>query len=294
MGFEQLQDNIPGQLGPFPGHYPSNKLRGCFWTGVLNLFFFPIMLNGISCISTCVHCLLYFSWAPLTLSSSCVDKTPHSQSPLSEAQAVTTHSVSLVAQSLNSLNSLVGSPCHSCVVFHGGEHRPGHSARCHLSPEESQLAGDAPPHTSQGCCWLMPGLSYAFHLGRMAVAGQPSLWAGRMLKRSNTCAFSLGRTSNWTKAGAFGGNSRNSCVCELYFDRIHDIYWARVRVVAGGEQSEWAISSELQLYRDSKDWGASPVGLFLGGRWGEGTLERSDGIQWESILGYWREKSQEP
>ncbi|KAL9837079.1 interleukin-22 receptor subunit alpha-1-like isoform 3-T4 [Geothlypis trichas] len=59
------------------------------------------------------------------------------------------------------------------------------------------------------------------------------------------------RTSNWTKAGAYGGNSRNSCVCELYFDRIHDIYWARVRVVAGGEQSEWAISNELQLYRDT-------------------------------------------
>ncbi|KAL9837078.1 uncharacterized protein GJ701_010720 isoform 2-T3 [Geothlypis trichas] len=33
--------------------------------------------------------------------------------------------------------------------------------------------------------------------------------------------------------------------------RIHDIYWARVRVVAGGEQSEWAISNELQLYRDT-------------------------------------------
>ncbi|XP_074407519.1 uncharacterized protein LOC102061346 isoform X1 [Zonotrichia albicollis] len=59
------------------------------------------------------------------------------------------------------------------------------------------------------------------------------------------------RTSNWTKAGAYGGNCRNSCVCELYFDRIHDIYWARVRVVAGGERSEWAISSELQLYRDT-------------------------------------------
>ncbi|XP_037978966.1 interferon gamma receptor 1-like [Motacilla alba alba] len=59
------------------------------------------------------------------------------------------------------------------------------------------------------------------------------------------------RTSNWTKAGAYGGNSRTSWQCELYFDRIHDIYWARVRVVAGGEQSEWASSSELQLYRDT-------------------------------------------
>ncbi|XP_014111898.1 PREDICTED: interleukin-22 receptor subunit alpha-1-like, partial [Pseudopodoces humilis] len=59
------------------------------------------------------------------------------------------------------------------------------------------------------------------------------------------------RTSNWTKAGACGGNRRSSWVCELYFDRIHDIYWARVRVVAGGEQSEWASSSELQLYRDT-------------------------------------------
>ncbi|XP_066058509.1 uncharacterized protein [Chamaea fasciata] len=59
------------------------------------------------------------------------------------------------------------------------------------------------------------------------------------------------RTLNWTKAGACGGNSRSSWVCELYFDRIHDIYWARVRVVAGGQQSEWASSSELQLYRDT-------------------------------------------
>ncbi|KAM4886326.1 uncharacterized protein FYW23_011490 isoform 2-T2 [Sylvia borin] len=59
------------------------------------------------------------------------------------------------------------------------------------------------------------------------------------------------RTLNWTKAGACGGNSRGSWVCELYFDRIHDIYWARVRVVAGGQQSEWASSSELQLYRDT-------------------------------------------
>ncbi|XP_041896221.1 interferon lambda receptor 1-like isoform X2 [Corvus kubaryi] len=59
------------------------------------------------------------------------------------------------------------------------------------------------------------------------------------------------RTSNWTKADACGGNSRSSWVCELYFDRIHDIYWARVRAVARGEQSEWASSSELQLYRDT-------------------------------------------
>ncbi|XP_063273006.1 uncharacterized protein LOC134560688 isoform X2 [Prinia subflava] len=101
-----------------------------------------------------------------------------------------------------------------------------------------------------GRCWLILGLSYTFQLGRMAVAGQPSLWAEKMLKRNNPFAFSLGRTSNWTKAGACGGNSRSSWVCELYFDRIHDIYWARVRVVAGGEQSEWASSSELQLYRD--------------------------------------------
>ncbi|XP_032928552.1 interferon gamma receptor 1-like isoform X3 [Catharus ustulatus] len=58
------------------------------------------------------------------------------------------------------------------------------------------------------------------------------------------------RTSSWIKAGACPGNS-SSWVCELYFDSIYDIYWARVRVVAGGEQSEWAGSSELQLYRDT-------------------------------------------
>ncbi|XP_064526431.1 uncharacterized protein LOC135421707 isoform X1 [Pseudopipra pipra] len=59
------------------------------------------------------------------------------------------------------------------------------------------------------------------------------------------------RTSSWIKADACRGNSTGSWECELYFDRIHDIYWARVRAVAGGEQSEWASSSELQLYRDT-------------------------------------------
>ncbi|XP_017938708.1 uncharacterized protein LOC108641416 [Manacus vitellinus] len=58
-------------------------------------------------------------------------------------------------------------------------------------------------------------------------------------------------TSSWIKADACRGNSTGSWECELYFDRIHDIYWARVRAVAGGEQSEWASSSELQLYRDT-------------------------------------------
>ncbi|KAM8987560.1 uncharacterized protein PRD47_017780 isoform 3-T4 [Ara ararauna] len=60
------------------------------------------------------------------------------------------------------------------------------------------------------------------------------------------------RTSQWTDAGACWGNSTGpSWVCELYFDKIHDIYWARVRAVAGGEHSEWAYSRELQLYRDT-------------------------------------------
>ncbi|XP_071425704.1 uncharacterized protein [Pithys albifrons albifrons] len=59
------------------------------------------------------------------------------------------------------------------------------------------------------------------------------------------------RTSRWIRTDACRGNSSGSWACELYFDRIHDIYWARVRAVAGGEQSEWASSSELQLYRDT-------------------------------------------
>ncbi|XP_010014893.1 PREDICTED: interleukin-22 receptor subunit alpha-2-like, partial [Nestor notabilis] len=60
------------------------------------------------------------------------------------------------------------------------------------------------------------------------------------------------RTSQWTSAGACWGNSTGpSWVCELYFDKIHDIYWARVRAVAGRKHSEWAYSSELQLYRDT-------------------------------------------
>ncbi|KAM9600690.1 fatty-acid amide hydrolase 2 isoform 4-T4 [Morphnus guianensis] len=60
------------------------------------------------------------------------------------------------------------------------------------------------------------------------------------------------RTSRWTKVDTCWGNSTSSSwACELYFDKIHDIYWARVRAVAGGKLSEWAYSSELQLYRDT-------------------------------------------
>ncbi|XP_039940054.1 uncharacterized protein LOC120762085 isoform X2 [Hirundo rustica] len=54
------------------------------------------------------------------------------------------------------------------------------------------------------------------------------------------------RTSNWTKACACRGNSRSSLVCELYFDRIHDIYWARVRVVAGATVGPPRLSWLLQ------------------------------------------------
>lgn len=60
------------------------------------------------------------------------------------------------------------------------------------------------------------------------------------------------RTKGWTKADACWGNSTGSSwACELYFDDIHNIYWARVRAVARGEVSEWAYSSELQPYRDT-------------------------------------------
>ncbi|XP_009927202.2 interferon lambda receptor 1-like isoform X2 [Haliaeetus albicilla] len=60
------------------------------------------------------------------------------------------------------------------------------------------------------------------------------------------------RTSRWTKVDTCWGNSTSSSwACELYFDKIHDIYWARVRAVAGDKLSEWAYSSELQLYRDT-------------------------------------------
>nr|XP_009930569.1 PREDICTED: fatty-acid amide hydrolase 2 [Opisthocomus hoazin] len=60
------------------------------------------------------------------------------------------------------------------------------------------------------------------------------------------------RTSHWTKADECWRNGTGSSwACELYFDKIHDIYWARVRAVAGGELSQWAYSSELQPYRDT-------------------------------------------
>ncbi|XP_032851325.2 interferon lambda receptor 1-like isoform X2 [Tyto alba] len=60
------------------------------------------------------------------------------------------------------------------------------------------------------------------------------------------------RTPRWTKADTCWGNSTGSSwTCELYFDEIHDIYWARVRAAARGELSKWAYSSELQPYRDT-------------------------------------------
>ncbi|XP_074456887.1 uncharacterized protein LOC141748541 [Larus michahellis] len=60
------------------------------------------------------------------------------------------------------------------------------------------------------------------------------------------------RNSRWTKADACWGNSTGSSwACELHFDNIHDMYWARVRAVAGGEPSKWVYSNELQLYRDT-------------------------------------------
>ncbi|XP_026704474.1 uncharacterized protein LOC113480087 isoform X1 [Athene cunicularia] len=60
------------------------------------------------------------------------------------------------------------------------------------------------------------------------------------------------RIPHWTKADTCWGNSTGSSwACELYFDKIHDIYWARVRAVARGELSRWAYSSELQPYRDT-------------------------------------------
>lgn len=69
----------------------------------------------------------------------------------------------------------------------------------------------------------------------------------------------------------------------MYFDKIHDMYWARVRAVAGGELSEWAYSSDLQPYRDSKDQAAPAAGLLPAGWRGERSLERSGGMQWEMV-----------
>ncbi|XP_013813803.1 interleukin-20 receptor subunit alpha-like isoform X3 [Apteryx mantelli] len=60
------------------------------------------------------------------------------------------------------------------------------------------------------------------------------------------------RTSPWTKADTCWGNSSSSSwTCELYFEDIHDIYWARVRAVDGDKLSKWVSSSELQPYRDT-------------------------------------------
>lgn len=159
MGFEQLQDSITGQLGPFPGHSPSNKLRSCFWTGVLNWlvwFFFSITLNSISCISTCVHCLLSFCWAPLRgrlyLLLVLIIPHPPTLSPFSEAQAVTTRSVSLVPQSLNSLSSLVGSPstavCLLIVQSTGQAAVPDT-----ICPQEGVSLLVTPSSHIPGCCW---------------------------------------------------------------------------------------------------------------------------------------------
>ncbi|KAG6923187.1 interleukin 22 receptor subunit alpha 2, partial [Chelydra serpentina] len=60
------------------------------------------------------------------------------------------------------------------------------------------------------------------------------------------------RSSNWTKVDTCWRNStRSSHICKLYFEDIHKMYWARVRATDGAWVSEWAISNELQPYRDT-------------------------------------------
>lgn len=60
------------------------------------------------------------------------------------------------------------------------------------------------------------------------------------------------RTSHWTRADTCGENSTGSSwACELHFNDIHGIYWARVRAVQDGEPSPWVSSSELLPYRDT-------------------------------------------
>ncbi|POI26017.1 hypothetical protein CIB84_010234 [Bambusicola thoracicus] len=60
------------------------------------------------------------------------------------------------------------------------------------------------------------------------------------------------RTSHWIRADTCGKNSTGSSwACELHFNDIHGIYWARVRAVQDGEPSPWVSSSELLPYRDT-------------------------------------------
>ncbi|XP_065412365.1 interleukin-20 receptor subunit alpha-like [Chrysemys picta bellii] len=60
------------------------------------------------------------------------------------------------------------------------------------------------------------------------------------------------RSSNWTKVDTCWRNStRSSHTCKLHFEDIHKMYWARVRAMDGAQMSEWAISNELQPYRDT-------------------------------------------
>lgn len=127
-------------------------------------------------------------------------------------------------------------------------------------------------------------------------------------------------SSNCTKVDTCWRNStRSSHTCELYFEDIHKIYWARVRAMDGAWVSEWAVSDDLQPYRDSKDLGEptgrrrgraatvcreSPQGFeFPGGaKWGlwhgytdgagEGVLRREDSDLGDSVLnrqGEWRQ-----
>lgn len=87
---------------------------------------------------------------------------------------------------------------------------------------------------------------------------------------SSPVIVSTGRTSHWTRADTCGENSTGSSwACELHFNDIHGIYWARVRAVQDGEPSPWVSSSELLPYRDSKE-PSSTFLLLLGGsyeRW---------------------------
>ncbi|XP_074863958.1 interleukin-20 receptor subunit alpha-like [Carettochelys insculpta] len=60
------------------------------------------------------------------------------------------------------------------------------------------------------------------------------------------------RSSNWTKVAACWRNSTGLLhACKLYFEDIYQMYWARVRATDRTNTSEWAISNELQLYRDT-------------------------------------------
>ncbi|XP_075797375.1 uncharacterized protein LOC102453029 isoform X2 [Pelodiscus sinensis] len=60
------------------------------------------------------------------------------------------------------------------------------------------------------------------------------------------------RSSDWTKVDPCWRDGPGAApTCRLYFEDMHNMYWARVRATDGARVSDWAVSNELLPYRDT-------------------------------------------